>query len=100
MKKLVLLQLLFIILAGLRSGLAQAPGVFNYQAVVRDASGQGLSNQMLDVRIQVYDDILDGIVVYVEEFPDVSTGTHGVINLQIGRNGSVDLRELAWNEKH
>ena len=99
MKKVVLLQLLFILLAGLRSSLAQAPGVFNYQAVVRDAAGQGLANQLLDVRIQVYDDILDGVVVYVEEFPGVSTGAHGVMNLQVGRNGSVDLRELAWDEK-
>ncbi len=78
------------------SAIAQVPGVFNYQAVIRDAEGQGLADKQLDLRFQLYDDPLDGSVVFVEEFEMVPTGLQGVIHLQIGRNGSNDLRQLNW----
>ena len=81
------------------TGNAQTPGLFNYQAVFRKADGTGIINQSVDIRFQIFNAPTLGQQVFEEEFSNVNTGDFGVINLQIGYNGNVDLRELNWNSE-
>src|SRR5688572_19262621 len=46
--------------------LAQAPQKFNYQAVARDAAGDVLASQTVDVKLSVNDGSANGTTVYSE----------------------------------
>nr|NQU91389.1 hypothetical protein [Bacteroidota bacterium] len=80
MKKLsvTLTVLLFAILLD-----AQAPQAFKYQAVVRDAAGEVLQNQNVDIRISFHDATAGGTIVYQETFSKI-TNQFGLVNLEIG----------------
>ena len=62
MKSKLLSTLSFlIIMSGL---IAQAPQMFNYQAVARDASGNIITNQKVSIRFTIHDITADGLVVF------------------------------------
>ena len=65
------------------SSFAQAPQKFNYQAVVRDNSGNILANQAVSFRISILQNSLYGASIYVETQKDTTT-SHGVSVLKIG----------------
>lgn len=80
MKKLIttaLLSLLCIIT------MAQAPQSFEYQAVVRDASGNILASQNVGVQITLKQGNSSGTTTYQETF-STTTNQFGLVNLQIG----------------
>ncbi len=81
MKKKFSLTIVFISLVFI--GLAQVPNAFNYQAVVRDGSGEVLANQSVSFRISVLQGSETGTVVY-EETHAVTTNGFGLANLRIG----------------
>jgi hypothetical protein len=62
---------------------AQAPQSFNYQAIVRDASGQPIADQMVAILIKIRQGSEAGPVVYCETHSAV-TSPLGLVNLQIG----------------
>ena len=63
MKKLVLLSLAI----GLSFlSMAQAPQLINYQAVIRDATGQVVQNQNVSLRLSIHEKYSVGINVYQE----------------------------------
>lgn len=62
---------------------AQAPQRFNYQAVVRDNSGNVLANQTVSLRITLRQGSPSGTIVYQETHSGTTTGI-GLVNLQIG----------------
>lgn len=78
------------------TGFTQSPGLFHYQAVIRNADGSGVVNENVDIRFQLFNAETLGQQVFEEEFPNVNTGNYGVINLQIGKNGNIDLTKLNW----
>lgn len=92
MKKLLLLFLLpFLTAATL---MAQPPQQMNYQAVIRDASGQPLPNgTVVKIRFQIHDGSPMGPVVY-QEVMTTNTNQFGLINVQIGSTG--DLSFVDW----
>lgn len=84
MKKLQAL-LLFMLIGG--ATFAQAPEKFNYQAVVRDASGASVTGQLVGVKVSILSGNSTGPEVYTETH-GVTTNNYGLITLQIGA-GSV-----------
>jgi uncharacterized protein (TIGR02145 family) len=65
-------------------GSGQAPQGFNYQATVRNNSGQLLLNQMVLVKFTILQDSAKGAIVYSEN-QSVKTDDLGHINLVVGQ---------------
>ena len=99
MKKLVLLSLAI----GLSFlSMAQAPQLINYQAVIRDATGQVVQNQNVSLRLSIHEKYSVGINVYQEEHM-VTTNDFGLVNLHIGNgvNKVGQLNNVKWgNDVH
>lgn len=77
--------------------LAQTPQTINYQAVIRNASGQPLVNQAVGLRLSVVD-FLTGNPVYTET-QSATTNAYGLVNTTIG-TGTVTLGNfstIAWS---
>ena len=85
MKKSILLFLICLIINGLL--LAQAPSKFNYQAVVRNTTGNVLPNQSVNFKFSILSGSINGTPVYAETNL-VSTNAAGLVNINVG-SGSV-----------
>ena len=66
---------------------SQAPEAFNYQALIRDGSGNILANAPVAIQISILQDSEIGSAVYVERFNPTTTA-YGLIAVKIGK-GSV-----------
>src|SRR5688572_504427 len=77
---------------------SQAPHGVNYQAVVRNTTGDILSNKHIRFRMTITDG-RDGTILY-RETKDTTTNQFGVVNLVIGKgsivSGSFDV--IKWGE--
>ena len=62
---------------------AQSPEAINYQAVVRDGSGNIIANQSIGVQISILQTTATGTVIFSESFTKTSND-FGLINLAIG----------------
>jgi len=71
------------ILLGCHLVSAQAPEKMSYQAVMRNSSGQLLTNQNIGVKISVLQGSPAGAAVYSERLTG-TTNTNGLISLEIG----------------
>jgi len=73
---------------------AQAPSVFNYQGIARNAAGVPYANQSINVKISVRSGVPAGALEYSEtrgeysETRGVLTNAFGLFNLQIGSSGA------------
>ena len=67
--------------------MAQPPQAFKYQAVVRDSTGNILSNRNVSFLISILQGATSGIAVY-SETQNATTNESGLVNLEIG-NGSI-----------
>jgi uncharacterized protein (TIGR02145 family) len=79
------------------SGFAQTPDKMSYQAVIRDADGQLLSNQSVGMRISILHSTANGAGVYVETHTPI-TNENGLISVEIG-TGTVtsgDFSTIDW----
>ncbi len=65
-------------------GYSQAPEAFNYQAVIRNASGDILANSQITVQISILQDSESGSAVYVETF-NPTTNDYGLIAIKLGK---------------
>jgi len=84
----------FIALLFATAALAQAPNQVNYQAVVRDVSGNPLpAGTSVSVRFQIHDQSPAGTIVYTEN-TSANTNQFGLITLAIGAVG--DLSTVNW----
>ena len=81
MKKKIFLSAAFVAFVFL--GSAQVPDAFNYQAVVRNTSGEVLANQNVSLRISILQGSESGTVMYTETHA-VSTNLFGLVNLKVG----------------
>ena len=66
---------------------AQNPNAFQYQAVVRDATGNVLSSDTISLKFSILSGSVTGTTVYSETHND-TTNQFGLISIQIG-NGTV-----------
>ncbi len=87
MKKTVLL--LVVLATCLFSTFGQAPEGINYQAVVRDASNNILTNQAVGIRMTIQQGSIGGTSIYTETFAS-TTNAYGLINLIIGSGVTSD----------
>lgn len=70
------------------TGIAQVPDAFNYQAVVRNNSGDIVATQNVSFRISILQNSADGTATYVETH-SASTNNFGLVNLKIGKGTMV-----------
>ncbi len=100
MKILPIRSILAIICASvLLNTNAQSPEAFNYQAVVRDASGQPLVNQSIALRMGIAEKTPTGTLAYQEKH-NVTTTANGTVSIQAG-GGAVLLGSFGninWGE--
>jgi hypothetical protein len=80
MKNILFITLLLICCISIN---AQVPEAFNYQAVVRNSSGDIISNQQVKFRISILTGSETGTTVYSETH-SVVTNDFGLANLKIG----------------
>ena len=96
MKKnyLIILLVLYIV----NPVLSQIPGTFNYQAVVKNSSGEILSNQDISVQVSIYEGNDPGTNLYSETH-SVSTNNYGTISISIGSGTIVSgtFAEIDWS---
>lgn len=92
MKKVLTTLLAIIAFAG--TLFAQAPQGFNYQAVVRNAAGQLISNRPVSVRISITRGSQTGTTVY-QQAQNINTNANGLFTLTVGEN-STDFANIDW----
>ncbi len=69
--------------------MAQAPQKFTYQAVVRDAAGNLVSNAPVGVRVSILESAADGDAVYCETHLN-NTNATGLLTLEVGGGTATD----------
>jgi len=92
------LSILAIILFSASSTFAQVPESFKYQAIVRNAAGDIISNQFVRIQMQIIEGSSSGSSVY-SEIHTPTTNNFGLINLNIGE-GTVEsgnFSTIAWD---
>ena len=81
--KILFVQLLILILFFPSILLAQAPESMNYQAVIRNGSGDLVTSQQVGLRIKILQGSATGSSVYEETYSP-TTNAYGLVNLQLG----------------
>lgn len=75
---------------------AQAPQKINYQAVIKNTSGDVVSNQNIAVQVNINQSTATGTTVYSETHA-VTTSQDGLITLQIGDGTTTDnFTAISW----
>jgi hypothetical protein len=101
MKKFLIIISIFLLLAQI--GISQIPGSFNYQAVVRDNSGELIVNQSVDIRISIIDNLPTESPSYIETHTK-TTNNNGVFSLQVGEGdpsqGAFGSIDWSLNDKY
>lgn len=80
MKKIIIILTTVFITAG---AVAQAPDKMSYQAVIRDASNNLVSNQAVGMQISIIQGSANGTAVYTETQTPL-TNANGLISIEIG----------------
>jgi uncharacterized protein (TIGR02145 family) len=93
MKKFYVLLSALILAVSL---MAQAPQSFNYQAVVRDASGNIIANTQVGMRINIIQGSILDTAVCKEEFTP-TTNDFGLVTLAIGSINTTDFVAIDWS---
>src|SRR6056297_731761 len=75
------------------SAFAQAPGKMSYQAVVRDAADNLVTDQEVGMQISILQGATDGTPVYAETHQP-ATNANGLVTLEIG-SGTVTTGSMA-----
>ncbi len=86
---------IFLLFIGL-AVFAQTPTSFNYQAVLRDASGGILANQQVEIGVTLLQGSVTGTEVFTETH-SVSTNNFGLANLQIGSINTAGMETVDWS---
>ena len=79
---------IFMIFATFAALFAQVPDAFNYQSVVRNASGEIIANSNISFRISILKNSETGTLVYVETHSAL-TDNFGLTSLKIGKGTPV-----------
>jgi len=76
---------------------AQTPQSFNYQAVLRDASGNILANQNIEIQVDILQGSASGSAIFSENH-STTTNNFGLVNLTVGSISSTDLSNIDWTD--
>jgi len=95
MKKPLLISAALILCATIW---AQVPQGISHQAVIRNAQGELVTNQLIGIQVSIIEDSINGKPVY-RETHTATTNVHGLVTYVIGegdpREGSFD--EIKWD---
>lgn len=96
MKKLV--TFLGVVLLSLSALFAQAPEMFSYQAVVRNADNHLVTNQAIGVRVSILQGSINGTPVLVETHQTTTNG-NGLMTIQIGEGSATSgsMAQVEWD---
>ena len=75
---------IFLVALTFSTAFSQVPDAFNYQAVVRNSSGEIIANKTVSFRISLLSDSESGTVLYSEKHK-LSTNDFGLVNMKIGK---------------
>jgi hypothetical protein len=76
---------------------AQAPEQMSYQAIVRDATGNLVTNQQVGMQISILQTTVSGTAVYVET-QTPTTNANGLVTLEIGAGTTTDdFKSIVWS---
>ncbi|HMS98997.1 MAG TPA: tail fiber domain-containing protein [Saprospiraceae bacterium] len=81
-----------ILMSVITMALLQAQG-FNYQTIVRDASGNALANTVVHLRFEIYEGSTSGTLLYAET-QNPSTDDYGFLSVTVG-SGTVETGNIA-----
>ena len=97
MKSIKLLFMMLILPAIL---LAQSPGAFNYQAIIRHSDGQVIVDKHIDLRISILPGSNNASAAYTE-LHTIQTNAYGLVNLAIGRGEVLlgDFGKIDWGSQ-
>lgn len=76
--------------------MAQSPGQLNYQAVVRDVSGNPVANTTVGVKLSILQGSSSGTAVCIEEFSP-ATNAYGLVTLKVGSVNTVEFKAIDWS---
>ncbi len=95
MKRILLISMLLIAFA--KVAFTQTQDAFNYQAVIRDESGELVKNKAVSFKISILSESVDGEEVYSETHHVFSDSFGGVV-LQIGAGAPINgtFSEINW----
>jgi len=94
-KNLILLTIIFFLFYCI-SALGQVPESFNYQAILRDASGNVRENETVSIDILLHEGSPDGSAVFSETHA-ATTNAFGLINLEIGSVNPAGFAAIDWS---
>ena len=97
MRKIYLLFVMLVLCAA--TLFAQAPQKFSYQAVVRNATNQLVTNSNVGVRLSVLQGTATGNAVYVET-QTVTTNGNGLLTLEVGGGNAIQgsFAVIEWGD--
>jgi len=76
--------------------LGQAPSTFNYQAVLRDATGEILESTSASIQLVIHQGSSTGTTVY-SEVHNTTTNEFGLVNLEIGSVTPASFGTIDWS---
>ncbi len=76
---------------------AQTPQSINYQAVLRNSSGEVLANQEVEIGIAILQGGTSGLEVFAETH-SATTNSFGLANLQIGSVNTSGMGNIDWGD--
>ena len=92
--------LLFWFLIDALLGWAQAPESFSYQGIARNATGQPLANQTMNIRLTIHSGSAGGDIEY-GEVRTITTNAFGLFQIAVGSTGANatqgSFTTISWN---
>ncbi|MCW3807589.1 hypothetical protein [Plebeiibacterium marinum] len=82
----IIISLLLLTIYG--SLYCQSPEKFKYQSIIRDGSGNIISEQDISMKINIIEGNTNGIIIYSENH-SVTTNKFGLVNIEIG-SGNIE----------
>lgn len=96
MKRITVIYILIIL--SFSALWSQVPQKINYQAVIRNSSGEVVENKQVSLRISLHQGSAGGLSIYSETH-QISTNKFGLVNLAIGAGESSQLfDDIEWGK--
>lgn len=76
---------------------AQIPTGFNYQAVIRNATGELVKNKTIGIRFSILRDTETGTQVYSEVIVP-ETNSNGLVTAEIGKTNPAQFSQIDWSD--
>lgn len=79
---------------------AQPIDKFAYRVVVKNSNVEPLKNEVVSLKIKIFDEQnLSSKPLFEETFDKQNTGPLSIVNLEIGTKGTVNLNSLPWGQQ-